>query len=213
MIYLIDYENVGGNGLTGIDNLTEEDNVYVFYSSKVEQFPIDLVPLIMSSKANFKYEKALKCVPQNVDFRIGTFTGYLVGHEKDVTIISNDKGYNNVKEFWEEKGIKRIRICKDIAEGIGTVSASPAEEVTTTASEEKVTEPVNYKTVIKEKLDREGVPKRNGKTNVTVYTAFEKCKKLGDYHFTLVNDLGRELGQRCYELTEDLFKAHRGIKK
>ena len=34
--YLVDYENVKGDGLNGINNLTDKDKVHIFYSENAD---------------------------------------------------------------------------------------------------------------------------------------------------------------------------------
>lgn len=228
MIFLIDFENVNAEGFKGVELLTENDRVSMFYSSKADRFPIDLLPVLTSVKVPIEYAKAVKCVPQNVDFRIGTFVGYLIGKDENssenIYIVSNDKGYQNVKEYWEEKGISRVRLCENILAGITAdgkevtskpveVTPAPVEMPTPKVADTPVSNDRNYREEIKTIFDGEGVPKKNGKTNETVYKAFEGCKSLGDYHFSLVDGLGRELGTRCYKLTEDMFKTMLSDKK
>ena len=41
--YLVDYENVHHSGLLGIEALSEEDNIVVFYSDNGETIPIYLL--------------------------------------------------------------------------------------------------------------------------------------------------------------------------
>lgn len=230
MRYIIDYENVGSNGLIGIDKLEKEGNVIsLFYSVKNDRFPIDFLEMLTSGKcAKIEYFKATKCVPQNVDFRIGTYVGFLIGSKDEsskngIYIVSNDKGYQNVRDFWAERDNKQIILCESIAEGLGIKTEAPVinedtssdltdaetmpQETEAVIEAETVDEtPVPYRERIKALYDEEKVPKKNGKVNEVTYKAFDNCKSVGDYHFQLVNELGRELGERCYNLTKELFE-------
>lgn len=210
MRYIIDYENVGADGLIGIEKVTKEGNeVSLFYSVKNDRFPIDLLSYLTSNKCvPIEYFKATKAVPQNVDFRIGTYVGSLIGRNDSlitdgIFIISSDKGYRNVKDFWEEQGVKNIRLCPNIAHSFNEVDKAPVPVA------EKPT-PTSYRERIKTLFDEQGIPKKNGKVNEIVYKAFDGCRTLGDYHFQLVAKLTRELGECCYKLTEEMFKeAHK----
>lgn len=231
MYYLIDFENVNTEGFRGIETLTKDDCVKVFYGTKNDRISIDLLPLLMSGNVKIEFTKAVKCVPQNVDFRIGTFVGYLIGKEEnggDIAIISKDKGYQNVREFWEEQGINRVLIAESILDikkilpkkAVQTFTKNDAEtegntEETVIPCEESVKETVktDYKERIRVLFDNEKIPKKNGKTHEAVYKAFENCKSLGDYNFALVDELGRELGMRCYKLTENMKKEHIASKR
>ena len=49
MIYLIDYENV--NSVKGVDKLTEEDTVIIFYSKNANLLTFEAHAELMSAKA------------------------------------------------------------------------------------------------------------------------------------------------------------------
>ena len=41
-IYLVDFENIGYNGLKGIEKLPEGDQVHLFYSSNADKLTFDI---------------------------------------------------------------------------------------------------------------------------------------------------------------------------
>jgi len=214
MIYLIDFENVGSNSLLGLDRLNEKDRVFIFYSQKAEQVSMDILPIVMKSQTDIKFIKSDKCTPQNIDFRIDTFLGYLIGKQSegfeteygDIYIVSADKGYESVKDFWATfEGHKRdIFLTGSILESFENQTETDKQAVIEITQNNNV---ISQRDMIKEVLDANKVPKKNGKTNEVVYRAFENNTKLGNYHFELVNELGRQLGDKCYQLTEELFKG------
>ena len=50
-IYLVDFENIGYNGLKGIEKLPEGDQVHLFYSSNADKLTFDIHLCINASKA------------------------------------------------------------------------------------------------------------------------------------------------------------------
>lgn len=94
MIFLVDGDNNIGTGLQGVEYLTEEDSILIFYQksglalSKIQE-------LCKNSKANIQYLESVKGGKNSIDFQIITELGVLVGRgEADYAyVISQDKGY------------------------------------------------------------------------------------------------------------------------
>ncbi|MDO4314234.1 MAG: PIN domain-containing protein [Oscillospiraceae bacterium] len=94
MIFLVDGDNNIGTGLKGIDMLSGEDAVLVFYQksglalSKIQK-------LCAGTKADVQYVESVRGGKNSIDFQIITELGVLVGkREADYAyVISQDKGY------------------------------------------------------------------------------------------------------------------------
>lgn len=94
MIFLVDGDNNIGTGLKGVDQLTPEDSVLIFYQktglalSKIKE-------LCRGSQAKLQYLESVKGGKNSIDFQIITELGVLVGRgEADCAyVISQDKGY------------------------------------------------------------------------------------------------------------------------
>lgn len=94
MIFLVDGDNNIGTGLKGVDMLSEEDAVLVFYQksglalSKIQK-------LCAGTKADVQYVESVRGGKNSIDFQIITELGVLVGkREADYAyVISQDKGY------------------------------------------------------------------------------------------------------------------------
>lgn len=94
MIFLVDGDNNIGTGLKGIDMLSEQDAVLVFYQktglalSKIQK-------LCAGTKADVQYIESVCGGKNSIDFQIITELGVLVGkREADYAyVISQDKGY------------------------------------------------------------------------------------------------------------------------
>jgi len=106
ILFLVDYENVGPDGLKGIDSLSQNDEVTVFYSFKSTNLTWDLHEKINRSKAKFILKKVHVGHKDALDFQLSSYAGYLLSKLKEndeVVIISNDKGYDNVIRFWKDE--------------------------------------------------------------------------------------------------------------
>lgn len=94
MIFLVDGDNNIGTGLKGIDMLSKEDAVLVFYQksglalSKIQK-------LCAGTEADVQYIESVRGGKNSIDFQIITELGVLVGkQEADYAyVISQDKGY------------------------------------------------------------------------------------------------------------------------
>lgn len=106
-VYLVDFENVTSAGISGIQRLTKEDKVYIFYTVNASNMSFAAHINLLSSPAEVIYYNVTSGGKNALDFQLSSFLGYLVskGEDKEFYIISNDKGYDHVKSFWEKNGI------------------------------------------------------------------------------------------------------------
>ena len=97
-IYLIDYENTGISGLTGIETLKKNDRVYLFYGIYTGSITFDTHIALNNTKAKIKYIKIDKSAKNYLDFQLATMSGYLIAKNKDTNfiIVSRDNGFNSV---------------------------------------------------------------------------------------------------------------------
>ncbi len=104
-IYLIDFENVKSKGLTGVDHLTEEDSVIIFYSENADTISFEMHQKVLSSKAEVEYFKVHVGGKNALDFQLSTLLGYLVGKNaySHIFVISNDKSFDFLHDFWHGK--------------------------------------------------------------------------------------------------------------
>jgi len=117
-IYLIDYENT--KNLLGINNLSSDDIIVIFYSQKANTLTFDLHQEILTSKAKIEY-KCVEVGGQNaLDFQLSSYLGYLIkqnenSESKIYIIVSNDKGFSFVKAFWNKEKAIDIQIISNLA--------------------------------------------------------------------------------------------------
>ena len=116
--YLIDFENVKSGGLTGIEYIRKEDSVHLFWSKRENKISIEMMELIRSSESEIVMHQAVTGERDALDHQLCSYLGFLAGSkgENDFVIISNDKAYDHLIEFWRklDDGI-RIRRVPEIS--------------------------------------------------------------------------------------------------
>ncbi|MCL1866374.1 MAG: PIN domain-containing protein, partial [Oscillospiraceae bacterium] len=104
-IFLIDFENVHSDGLTGVDFLSENDEVVIFHSNNADTITFEMMHKLMFSKAKLTYYKVKRGGRNALDFQMSSFLGYLIktNSETDAEffLISKDNGFDFVIDFWE----------------------------------------------------------------------------------------------------------------
>ncbi len=150
-IYLIDFENVASEGLSGITYLSPEDQVIIFYSTNSNRLSMKMHILIGKSNCNLNYFEVSVGGKNALDHQISTWLGYLIGigaAERSYYIVSRDMGYRHVANFWAvNDGKPRVKCVETIRaavrlERIRQEKATLAEQPQTEESEETVQENV-----------------------------------------------------------------------
>ena len=114
-IFLIDYENVHCDGLTGVDALKDNDEVVIFYSNNADSISFEMMHKLMFCKAKLSYYKIRRGGRNALDFQMSSYLGYLInacgcasasaGAEVEYFLISKDNGFDFVIDFWESGNI------------------------------------------------------------------------------------------------------------
>ena len=125
--FFVDYESVHQNGMNGIENLTENDKVIIFYTPTNETLSFALYRKMICSEADIELYRVQNGGKNAVSFQICTFIGYIVGNspESECYIISNDTSYEYIINFWKERNIV-INMSPDILKTIRQLSIVPA---------------------------------------------------------------------------------------
>ncbi|MBQ9982350.1 MAG: hypothetical protein IJP18_07250 [Oscillospiraceae bacterium] len=103
--YLIDFENVGSDGLNGTQQLSENDTVIIFYSANSNKLSMEMHRCICKSPAHFEYFAISTGGKNALDFQLSTYLGFLItqSEDKNFYIISKDNGFEHVIKFWKNK--------------------------------------------------------------------------------------------------------------
>ena len=107
-IYLIDFENVHSDGLKGIEQLAENDVCYVFYSEHAGVLTFNIHKKIIDSKAKIYYVEAQVGMKNALDFQLVSYLGYMIREDQEAyyCVISNDRAFALVADFWKNKGVE-----------------------------------------------------------------------------------------------------------
>ncbi|MCL1823321.1 MAG: PIN domain-containing protein [Oscillospiraceae bacterium] len=102
-IFLIDFENVHSEGMTGVDHLTDTDEVVIFYSSNADSISFDILHKLMFCKSKLSYYKIKRGGKNALDFQLSCYLGYRIHKDPgaEYYIISKDNGYDFIMDFWE----------------------------------------------------------------------------------------------------------------
>ena len=140
--YLIDFENVKSRGMEGVELLTEEDTVCIFYSDNADSMTFDLHRKLNETKANIIYHKVAVGTKNALDFQLATYLGYLVceqqreGIHPNYFIVTKDNGFTSLMVYWKAQGVP-VRIIRNLLWG-----KNPAAEQNLLTEEEQEAETV-----------------------------------------------------------------------
>lgn len=116
--YLVDYENVKVDGMSGVDQLEKTDSVCIFYSENASTLTFGLHESLNRSQAAIVFQKVEVGVKNALDFQLSTYLGYLIseneGKNETYYIVSEDKGLAILTGYWAERGAN-VETTADIA--------------------------------------------------------------------------------------------------
>ena len=140
--YLIDFENVKSRGMEGVELLTVEDTVCIFYSDNADSMTFDLHRKLNETKANIIYHKVAVGTKNALDFQLATYLGYLIceqqreGIHPNYFIVTKDNGFTSLMVYWKAQGVP-VRIIRNLLWG-----KNPVAEQNLLTEEENETETV-----------------------------------------------------------------------
>ena len=132
MLFLIDFENVGNAGMKGCDYLDARDHVIIFYSEARKHMEQRILEEITSSGCVFDICKLCKAGKNALDFYIASRLGELIGegYEGGIVIVSNDSGFQAVREYWEKRALYKRKTLISSCVKDGIVSGNENDERT-----------------------------------------------------------------------------------
>lgn len=117
--YFVDYENVQKDGLKGIEKLTRQDIVYIFYSEKAENITFELHEKLNESQGRIEFQKVNVGTRDALDFQLASWMGYLIGvhsqHEETAGyfLVTRDGGYRCLCDYWKKHRVE-VNIIKNL---------------------------------------------------------------------------------------------------
>ncbi|MBQ7609067.1 MAG: hypothetical protein IJU76_14045 [Desulfovibrionaceae bacterium] len=115
--FLVDFENVHINGLAGIQSLSQDSRVIVFYSRYAHTLTIETHIIISQSPAKVSYEIVDSFRKNDLDIQLSSYLGYLIrenaGQACSYYIVSHDNGFKQLISFWRYNNVFVIDSIKD----------------------------------------------------------------------------------------------------
>lgn len=106
-VYLVDTENVNEIWVDAIAEIQPRDKVVAFYTDNSPKLSWERMADFAAKGCEFE---AIGCHKGTnaLDFQLVSYLGYMIASKRDChyVIISNDKGYDPVSCFWQERGIQ-----------------------------------------------------------------------------------------------------------
>ena len=156
--YLIDFENVKSGGLAGIEHIRKGDSVHLFWSARENKITIEMMELIRSSESEIVMHKAVTGERDALDHQLCSYLGFLAGGrgETDFVIVSNDKAYDHLIEFWRKMNDRiHIQRVSEISRAVETVHVpETAAETAQMRTDVTETETVRMEKATADKADK-----------------------------------------------------------
>ena len=127
-IYYIDYENVSSQGLKGVELLSENDEVILLYSKKADHVKIDILTMMMESKARIRFLPVHVGTPNALDFQLVTLLFLNYKPENSCYIISKDSGYDCCIKTAAENGAVNVARYPNIESAVNKTSVKKARK-------------------------------------------------------------------------------------
>ena len=121
--FFVDYENVNTKGLLGVEYLNPEDCVLFFYSDSANLISKQQWRVIENSKCEVRFIKLIREGKNGLDFYIASELANVIAKEpfNENVIISHDKGFNAVRDYWRNRdGLQVIR-CDSISDFVAYI--------------------------------------------------------------------------------------------
>lgn len=111
MNFLIDIENVANSGFEGLENLSAEDSLLIFYSEKHSSINLSVHQKLEQSPARKEYLSIKTGGKNALDFQLVTWLGYRLAKvpQESYVIVSKDTGFDAVVDFWKKRGMNVSR--------------------------------------------------------------------------------------------------------
>ncbi|WP_049962231.1 PIN domain-containing protein [Oribacterium sp. FC2011] len=144
MIILVDFENTHVSGLEGYEYLDDNDTLVMYYSDENSAVTKGMVNDLKKKNVHVSLVKLLKQHSNALDMYIASTTGMFLESGEKICIVSKDKGYAAVRDFWhslrgaeillgetikecllssEKNDDERIRLCKERSQKTNLVDA------------------------------------------------------------------------------------------
>lgn len=87
--YFVDYESIHQAGLNGIDKLSENDKVIIFYTPSNETLTFAMYKKMIRCKADIELHRVQNGGKDALNFQLCTFLGYIIGDSSETKLLYN----------------------------------------------------------------------------------------------------------------------------
>lgn len=161
--YLIDFENVKSRGMEGVELLTEEDTVCIFYSDNADSMTFDLHRKLNETKAHIIYHKVAVGTKNALDFQPATYLGYLICEQQkedihpNYFIVTKDNGFTSLMVYWKAQGVP-VRIARNLLWGKNRTEEENSLTVDILEEQAEEAEPETEEQILSESLQEDPKP-------------------------------------------------------
>ena len=111
-MYFVDYENINGKSLKPTLDISRGDIVFIFYTNACRNISDSTIKLIGDKGGFLKTFKVKNGVRNALDFQLSSYIGYIISKNffanYKLIIVSGDKGYDVVCDFWRKRDIIKM---------------------------------------------------------------------------------------------------------
>lgn len=96
------------DGIKDLNGVHEGDTLIVFYSENCKSITLDILNSIVALNLKYSSFKVKVGTKNALDFQLASYLGYMIGQGNEDShyyIVSDDKGFDVVADFWKEQGI------------------------------------------------------------------------------------------------------------
>ena len=171
MIILVDFENTHVSGLDGYEYLNDTDTLVMYYSDENSAVTKGMVDDLKKHNVHVSLVKLLKQHSNALDMYIASTTGMFLETGEKICIVSKDKGYAAVRDFWHSlrgaeillgETIKecflnsekiddvRIKLCKEraqkaaLVDSFATMNTIPTRPTLSRGSQRRKNKNINF---------------------------------------------------------------------
>lgn len=140
--YLIDFENVNNSGIENMDALTNNDHVHIFSTKNAINIRMDIFAKGLDINVH-----VVPVRKQSLDMHLVSHLGYLLGSCMDKTdafvIVSNDKDYDNIIQYWMDNGYQNISRIQKLPAAKKNQQTQPVQKTAQTVNH-KIRDGMSY---------------------------------------------------------------------
>lgn len=210
---MVDFENTGSSGLKGVEYLTEEDKLCIFFSQCCGKIERSVLRQILESHCDVNGIKLVKSGKNALDFYIASKLGEVFGsgYEGRVAIVSKDKGFKAVQDYWKQSDRCRQNIVLNATIEQCIASANENNERTRKIQED--IKMVTMEQLVEEAGKRNALCRRLGdkiadsvseEDVAAVMKILEMKKSKKEQYISCLKSFGRENGRRIYRIIREI---------